>query len=247
MEDKQGDKRPTPENPMTHVYDHVANEYDNTFSDNLSLAEDQYIVKLFKPYIDDVLRAGGKILDIGSGTGWLLDHFNIPSYRYEGIDVSDKMVETALLKYPNYSFKVADMREPEPWCFGGATLIASMWTVSNYDAPLPHLLSIARNLRYGGTALLIVHTPAFYKDKRRAAGAALPTYCYDFEGWRPWESADLVEAITEANLNAKIIPFRHYNALPEWMPKWLHYFWLRRNKVAYNDALFVAIVLRKGK
>ena len=86
------------------IYNSIANNYDTIFVDNLSKAEDKKLVKILKPLLKQAIIANKTILDVGCGTGWLLDHTHIPTANYIGFDISTKMVACSSKKHPNYKF-----------------------------------------------------------------------------------------------------------------------------------------------
>ena len=80
-----------------YSYDDVADGYDNFYGVSPELiAEDKYLAALI------ATNLSGKLLDIGSGTGWLLDNIVIDSENYTGVDPSKRMVEVARDKHPMY-------------------------------------------------------------------------------------------------------------------------------------------------
>ena len=114
------------------VYNSIANDYDGIFVDNLSKSEDKALLKILNPLITEAIIGNGLILDVGSGTGWLLDHTNIPKANYKGFDISTEMITCSSKKHNGYSFCVKDMKIK--WT-EKAKLVLSLWTVANYDTP----------------------------------------------------------------------------------------------------------------
>lgn len=84
-------------------YDEEASSYDKGYSSILCQAEDEILISIIKPHIGD------KVLDIGCGTGIILEYLNIQDYF--GIDISPEMVNKAVSKHPNKDFIAADMEE----------------------------------------------------------------------------------------------------------------------------------------
>ena len=85
--------------------------------DNLSGSRNEWINKNSYFYRDDcaymkfLVGKGQRILDLGCGTGQLLDALK-PSYGL-GVDLSSNMVDIAQKKYPNLEFIQGDIENPE--------------------------------------------------------------------------------------------------------------------------------------
>lgn len=81
------------------AYDAVADVYDSTYVDKVSKAEDVAIYDRLRKKIN-----GRDVLDVGCGTGGLLDNIEVPSERYTGVDISQGMLRIARVKHPNHVF-----------------------------------------------------------------------------------------------------------------------------------------------
>ena len=77
---------------MDGNYDGLAAGYDSHFQRPVDRWEDLRLAHLLKPYVN-----GQRVLDLGCGTGWLLDHLS-PLY-YAGVDSSSAMLEELARKY----------------------------------------------------------------------------------------------------------------------------------------------------
>jgi SAM-dependent methyltransferase len=86
------------------AYDLVADEYDNSFCSNVSQAEDLTVYAFVQEFLKN-----GLTLDLGCGTGSLLEHIKLKEHEYIGIDLSKKMIERAVRKFPDYHFKNRDV------------------------------------------------------------------------------------------------------------------------------------------
>ena len=82
-------------------YNKIAYKYDDLFKSKKYKEENQEIVEMLKPHLYDV-----GILDVGSGTGLLLDLFTIDPKSYIGIDPSFGMYKQAKLKHPYHKFQL---------------------------------------------------------------------------------------------------------------------------------------------
>jgi predicted TPR repeat methyltransferase len=104
---------------MTSDYDRLADVYDGNFRTALDLAEDAGVRR-------QIVRAGAimggeRILDIGCGTGLLLDWYPHLVHRYTGVDVSRKMLNVLERKHRKASVINADiMFCKTAWPFGAA-------------------------------------------------------------------------------------------------------------------------------
>jgi SAM-dependent methyltransferase len=81
-------------------WDRVAEAYDGHYDTPECRAEDRAVLEL----IGDV--NGKRVLDIGCGTGWLLDHVEIPPESYTGVDPSGPMLAQLIQKHPGHKRRV---------------------------------------------------------------------------------------------------------------------------------------------
>lgn len=90
-----------------------------------------YYHRLLQKYYSLIIPEGSRVLEIGCGTGDLLNAVS-PSYGV-GIDISDNILKVAKLKYPNYNFyaiDAADMKINETFDYIILSdLIGSLWDV----------------------------------------------------------------------------------------------------------------------
>lgn len=76
-------------------YDAIAESYDSLFKDEVSIEENNKIASM-------LFDVPGIILDVGCGTGLLLDILKVPLDEYFGIDSSNEMLEIFRKKHPKY-------------------------------------------------------------------------------------------------------------------------------------------------
>lgn len=88
------------------AFDDVAPVYDLVAdSSEVARVEDEWLAADLGPRLD----WHGLIIDIGCGTGYLLDILDIATDRYVGIDISGGMIEEARRKHPHHQFVKGDM------------------------------------------------------------------------------------------------------------------------------------------
>ena len=82
-------------------YDAIAAQYDSLHKDPKSLQEDLAIAEFLREYV----APGCKDLDLGCGTGLLLELLALQPEHYLGIDHSEKMLEELQSKFPEHETK----------------------------------------------------------------------------------------------------------------------------------------------
>ena len=139
-------------------YDAVAQEYDGCFKSITHRAENEALLKILCEFMSQ-----GEILDVGCGTGFLLDLFNgqIAPEDYTGIDISERMLERARLKYPGHEFKRADMVDL-PLGDESVDLVISLFSAWSYCLnPIKAIFEAHRVLKQGGKILAMVNSPRY--------------------------------------------------------------------------------------
>lgn len=86
-------------------YDQIAAYYDDHFDRDIDQWEDGRLTRLLKPWVN-----GGNVLDLGCGTGWVLDHLH--PHDYLGVDASAPMLDQLLAKHPTAYTMKADIGAP---------------------------------------------------------------------------------------------------------------------------------------
>ncbi len=94
------------------LYDGIAPQYDSHYTKPIHAVEDRATELLLAPFISMTLVGCPEphIMDLGCGTGWLLDHFpEIRPHQYTGVDLSHSMLAAARAKHPEHGFIRSDL------------------------------------------------------------------------------------------------------------------------------------------
>lgn len=176
------------------IYNKISPLYDTMYSDEQYTAEDQTI----RDILLKICR--GAILDIGCWTGYTLDQlFMDPVYKnnsymiqYDGVDLSDGMIETAKRKYGKLSntvtFSAEDFME---WKARGKrydTIVSTFASMSYMDADssLNKVLDLAKD---DALVMLMYYGP----DRGKPDLASKVDIPYDTSG-RPSRQELIIEA-----------------------------------------------------
>jgi len=139
---------------VTEVYDSIAPIYDSRYSTEDCWRENE-VIKAMLAY------EGGKVLDVGCGTGLLLEMFNIGEEDYVGIDPSGKMLEMAHSKFPGHIFMVSELETlPKR---GEFDYVICLYGVASYIKP-ERLRRVLDHLRPGGQYFLMFYKPGYTPD-----------------------------------------------------------------------------------
>lgn len=134
-------------------YDPIANEYDALFSDAESKAEERAVVEMLGD-------TSGSVLDIGCGTGMLLDYAK-PAL-YTGIDPSKGMTDVLQRNHPGNHRQIVNARFEE---FAGEKydLIVSLFGTASYIQP--EALPWITNMLNPGGRFFLMFFAAEYRPK----------------------------------------------------------------------------------
>jgi ubiquinone/menaquinone biosynthesis C-methylase UbiE len=138
-------------------YDTVAEDYAALLADHLAEEPVQrHVLSLFADLVRS--RGGGRVLDLGCGTGRLTGHLRDLGLDVEGLDLSPGMLAMARRAHPDIVFTVGtatDLPYPDG-SQGGVVAFHSLIHVP--DEQLGRAVAeIARVLRPGGTCLVTFH------------------------------------------------------------------------------------------
>ncbi len=150
-------------------YDALAAGYDSTFSRPVDRWEDERLAAALRPVVN-----GRSVLDLGCGTGWLLDHLAPASYT--GVDSSASMLEVLSAKHPQITVIKAEVGAPgwvraqwgEPFDAVTATW-AFQYLFATTHALQVLLAECSGLVRPGGTVALHGYLPR-YRHRRHYIG-----------------------------------------------------------------------------
>lgn len=125
---------------ISDQYETIAPIYNNLFKDDISIQENIDVISMFKNKIDE----NDVVLDIGCGTGMLLDYIDIKNYV--GIDSSKSMIKIAKANHPKDYFICTKYETYDK----GADFIVSLFGSMNYviDLYLPKIYDILQSKGY---------------------------------------------------------------------------------------------------
>jgi len=156
---------------MDDGYDALAPEYDGHFTRPVDHWEDKRLADILRPVVD-----GARVLDLGCGTGWLLD--NCSPTAYTGVDNSPAMLAELTRKHPRAAVVKAEVGQPGwteaiPQCWFDA--ITATWALQYLfpegSAPsLRSLLVTCRSMiRPGGVIAMHGYLPR-YRNRHHYIG-----------------------------------------------------------------------------
>lgn len=152
-------------------YDAIADIYDALWNTEAAHEEDRRIVQRLN-------YAGGSVLDIGCGTGLLLDH--IRPERYVGIDPSRKMLTHLRQKFPDaetVATKFESFFTREKF-----DLIVGLFGAASYIEPSA-LIRLPVMLAPGGRFFLMFYAPGYEPETYRMSGVMVPHYPFQIDGF----------------------------------------------------------------
>src|SRR3990167_6119998 len=139
-------------------YDEIAGKYDEMFGSPEFTDEDKLLFPLIKKEVG--LNESHRVLDIGCGTGLVLEKLDIAPENYLGIDPSIEMIKKAKAKFPKHNFLVStfeDLHINEKF-----DVIISTYGSFAYVNPR-QFKNVWEFLKDGGKMFLMFYTPEYAK------------------------------------------------------------------------------------
>ena len=142
--------------PVATAYDGLASGYDDFHVDAKSRAENDWVRDRLAARIGPSTR----LVDLGCGTGLLLDLLPVAPDRYLGIDISEGMLERARAKHPDHRFVRGDIQNVSPE-LGRFDLVVSLFGSASYCGLEPFARSVGRLSAEGAGHFLMYCGPRY--------------------------------------------------------------------------------------
>jgi SAM-dependent methyltransferase len=200
---------------VARLYDEKADAYDDHFRRKVDRVEDRVLYGWLRPHL-----TGRRVLDVGCGTGALLQH--AAPARYTGIDISEQMVRRARIKSMGYQgarFAVGDWCDTgQPRVGGGYDTAVCLWAFSYMTDPFLAAARMFEAVREGGTVVIHAYTARYPKREHYVLNGAADALVTTF-------SPDELRAVARhVGLHVcDLRGFRHFldTPIPEATPTWL--------------------------
>lgn len=139
---------------VSYLYNRLANKYDKRYKHPIHFVEEEIINDFLPELRDDQI-----VLDIGCGTGNMINVGQYTHQQYTGIDISEKMLDIAIQKYRGYNFIHGDGKQ----CVraGGFDLVLHIFGQLNYMGIHGWLDSIIHNLKVKGMFITVCYAPSY--------------------------------------------------------------------------------------
>jgi len=176
------------QNIVAEAYDQISGQYDRWYDTEDCQRENGMLARLLEGLEPPVL-------DLGCGTGLLLDLGVIGSRQYIGVDVSSGMLAQAAVKHPAARWILGDI-EAIPLPDRSVRSVVSLFGAMSYSQdPARALSEIMRVIQRSGMVFLMFRRPA---HRQKASyifhGSAMPMRYYELsdlftlmEGHPTWE------------------------------------------------------------
>jgi SAM-dependent methyltransferase len=161
-------------------YDAIAPVYDSLFDDSGSHRENAALMEL----LGDLSRLS--VLDIGCGTGLLLDYQAID--QYTGIDPSGAMIARLRRKHPGANVLKTPLRS---FAGGNYDVVVALFGTASYLSEL-EIRRIPALLNEGGRYFLMFYAPDYFPEVYRrsrhlpASGVSLSEPREPYQSWRTY-------------------------------------------------------------
>ncbi len=169
------DDAPVPVEPVAEAYDAIARVYDRLYRDPRHREQDRQVGRLARHMLEDAdsRRVDGRVLDIGCGTGLLLEQLPVDPLRYLGVDVSRGMIDVAREKFPRHRFGLQDCQALIEATDSCATVFGLFGVLSLASKERTYR-EVRRVLAPGGTFVLMGYAAGHQVRDLAELGVTLP-------------------------------------------------------------------------
>jgi len=142
--------------PISEIYDQIAPVYDQRYQSMMHRVEDQIISDV----CSRLYRPGMNVLDVGCGTGNMIDVAMFEPSDYTGIDVSESMLSKAKRKFAEYenSFHLCDATKG---LNGKWDLMVGVFGIVNYIGIEQWIKLIKTNLTDDGLWMTVMYSDCY--------------------------------------------------------------------------------------
>jgi SAM-dependent methyltransferase len=158
---------PDQSDEWTQVYDELATGYDARYDNPQAHAENAEVRRLV---VEHFGAYAPTVLDVGCGTGLVLDLALTAPGLYTGIDPSQAMLNELVRKHPKvtrlYPGRAEDVLLPTPPDAATVDLAVALFGVASYLAP-EVLDNLVARVRWGGMAVFMHYTDGYLPDYHR--------------------------------------------------------------------------------
>jgi SAM-dependent methyltransferase len=152
-------------------------------------------------YVND--KSTARILEIGSGLGYLTYSLIVAGYNVTGMDVSRTAVSKAINNFGDH-YICADLFEYSRLAPDSFDIVILTEVIEHVSNPLEFIKSIVRLLKPGGRTVITTPNKSFYPREVIWASDLPPVHCW-------WLSEDSMAYIAgKLDVNISFINFRNY-------------------------------------
>lgn len=146
---------------LANAYDRLATVYDQAYLDPRSRAENAVVRRAVEgarwaAWLAD-MNEPCQTLDLGCGTGLLLDLVKHEPEEYLGVDLSGEMLRVAQDRHPDFDFWRGSM-DSVPWADEDFAVAVSLFALPHLQEPWDALWEARRLLRDGGRLVVTFAT-----------------------------------------------------------------------------------------
>lgn len=146
------------------LYDKIAEKYVDLFTEEKFISEDKKLIEIINPT--------GRILDIGCGTGMILNYVTPEPSDYIGIDPCKQMLNNFSMLHPDYSENVINCKFEYFYNFSRFDTIMALYGTASYIKP-KYIDRILEFLMPGGTVHLMYYAPDYFPETYNATNVIL--------------------------------------------------------------------------